>query len=97
MFFPTHSFSIFDLVKTVMPFSRFTEKIPRERFDDILESAEILIKYFGYIDRERLIADKFKKWKYQYRGRFDYEHIIPISTEARQKLSRINQRQSGRQ
>ncbi|MGV8134841.1 MAG: tRNA uridine-5-carboxymethylaminomethyl(34) synthesis enzyme MnmG [Mangrovibacterium sp.] len=88
--------SIFDLVKAVVPFSRFTEKIPHERFDEILESAEILVKYSGYIDRERLIADKFKRMEnISIEGRFDYEHIHSISTEARQKLSRINPKTIG--
>ncbi len=88
--------SIFDVVESVAPFCRFLEKIPDNRFNEILESAEILIKYSGYIDRERLIADKFKRMEnISIEGRFDYESIHSISTEARQKLNRANPKTIG--
>lgn len=60
------------------------------------ESAEILIKYEGYIDREREIADKIKRLEdIVIENRFDYEKINSISTEARQKLKKINPKTIG--
>lgn len=65
--------------------------IEPERRDEILEAAEILIKYRGYIDRERLVADKIKRLEdVRLRGRFDYSTLSALSTEARQKLQRID-------
>ena len=88
--------SIFDVVVPIEPFHRFLERVPRERFEEILESAEILIKYSGYIDREKLMADKFKRMEsISIEDRFDYESIHSISTEARQKLSRIKPKTIG--
>lgn len=61
---------------------------PRLR-DEVVEAAEILIKYQGYIDRERLIADKLNRLEeVRITDRFDYSTITAISTEARQKLAK---------
>ena len=61
---------------------------PRLR-DEVVEAAEILIKYQGYIDRERLIADKLNRLEeVRISDRFDYSTITAISTEARQKLAK---------
>lgn len=61
---------------------------PRLR-DEVVEAAEILIKYQGYIDRERLIADKLNRLEeVRISERFDYSTITAISTEARQKLAK---------
>ncbi len=55
--------------------------------DEVVEAAEILIKYQGYIDRERMIADKLNRLEeVRISDRFDYSTITAISTEARQKL-----------
>lgn len=82
--------SIFDLTEEIKPFKSFLKDIPLDRFTEILESAEIAIKYSGYIDREKLVADKFKRLEnISIEGRFDYSKISTISTEARQKLSEI--------
>jgi tRNA uridine 5-carboxymethylaminomethyl modification enzyme len=82
--------SIFDLTQEITPFKSFLKDIPEDRFTEILESAEIAIKYSGYIDREKLVADKFKRLEnISIHGRFDYNKIATISTEARQKLSEI--------
>lgn len=60
------------------------------RRDEILEAAEILIKYNGYIERERLIAEKIRRLEDVRLGdRIDYDSVKSISTEARQKLKRI--------
>ena len=62
-----------------------------DRKDEIVEAAEILIKYDGYIKRERQIADKMHRLEdIRIKGHFRYEELHEISTEGRQKLSRIN-------
>ena len=62
-----------------------------ERKDEIVEAAEILIKYDGYIKRERQIADKMHRLEdIRIKGHFRYEELHEISTEGRQKLTRIN-------
>lgn len=61
------------------------------RRDEIIEAAEILLKYGGYIDRERQIAQKLRRLdEVKLRGRIDYSSVNSLSTEARQKLSRID-------
>lgn len=68
------------------------EKIEQlgSRSDEIVESAEINIKYKGYIERERLAADKLKRLNNIHLPKdFDYNSVQSLSTEARQKLSRI--------
>ncbi|MBL7966152.1 MAG: tRNA uridine-5-carboxymethylaminomethyl(34) synthesis enzyme MnmG [Prolixibacteraceae bacterium] len=82
--------SIFDLINDITPFTNLLKTIPENRFNEILESAEIEIKYSGYIEREKLVADKFKRLEnISIRGKFNYDNIHAISTEARQKLSEI--------
>ena len=82
--------SIFDLVEDIAPFKSFLKSVPTDRFNEIMESAEIAIKYAGYIDREKLVADKYRRLEnISIKGKFDYEKIHTISTEARQKLSEI--------
>ena len=61
------------------------------RRDEIIEAAEILIKYDGYIKREQQIADKMHRLEdIRIKGHFNYEELHEISTEGRQKLMRIN-------
>lgn len=63
----------------------------KERKEEIIEAAEIQIKYSGYIERERTIADKIQRLEnIRIRGRFDYPSLQSLSTEARQKLVRID-------
>lgn len=102
-----HSTKLFDLIlrpqlnistlENILPELR--EKIfqiDQLRRDEILESAEIQIKYSGYIDRERAIADKIHRLEdIQIENRFDYENILSLSTEARQKLTKINPKTIG--
>lgn len=60
------------------------------RREEIVEAAEIRIKYSGYIEREQLIADKIARLEnIKIKDKFDYLSIHQISTEARQKLQRI--------
>jgi tRNA uridine 5-carboxymethylaminomethyl modification enzyme len=66
------------------------------RGEEIFESAEIQIKYEGYIARERVMADKIKRLeKIVLDDQFDYERLKSISTEARQKLAKIKPRTIG--
>ena len=63
---------------------------PKNRHEEIAEAAEIRIKYQGYIERERQVAEKMHRLEnIKIRGHFDYEHLNAISTEARQKLMKI--------
>ena len=69
----------------------FLETVEYERRDEIVEAAEILIKYQGYIDRERVIADKIRRLEsVRLKGKVVYNDIKSLSTEARQKLTRID-------
>ena len=62
-----------------------------DRKEEIIEAAEVLIKYQGYIDRERLIADKIHRLEsIRIKGKFDYNSLNSLSTEARQKLIKID-------
>ena len=63
---------------------------PENRRAEISEAAEIRIKYKGYIEREKLVAEKMHRLEnIRIRGHFDYENLSAISTEARQKLAKI--------
>lgn len=65
------------------------DSIPVEIREETVEAAEILIKYSGYIDRERQIADKLRRLEdVRIADRFDYSTIRALSTEARQKLEK---------
>ncbi|MCL2597533.1 MAG: tRNA uridine-5-carboxymethylaminomethyl(34) synthesis enzyme MnmG [Paludibacter sp.] len=61
------------------------------RTEEIVESTEINLKYAGYIEREKLLADKLQRLeKIFIKGKIDYNSLKSLSTEARQKLSLIN-------
>lgn len=61
------------------------------RKEEITEAAEIKMKYKGYIEREKMIADKMHRLEdIRIRGRFKYPEMQQLSTEARQKLEKIN-------
>lgn len=82
--------SMEDMAKELPDFSSELEKI-NDRKDEIKEAAEILIKYEGYIKRERMIADKLSRLEnIKIKGKFDYNTIQSLSTEARQKLAKID-------
>ncbi len=71
--------------------SYIENNIEPDRREEIVEAAEILIKYNGYIERERLIADKISRLEDVRLGdKIDYDSVKSISTEARQKLKKIN-------
>lgn len=64
---------------------------PANRKEEIAEAAEIKMKYKGYIERERMIADKMHRLEdIKIKGRFKYAEMQQLSTEARQKLEKIN-------
>ena len=66
-------------------------KIEEGRRQEIVEAAEILVKYEGYIQREKVIADKISRLeKVKLRGKINYMEVQTISTEARQKLTKID-------
>ena len=82
--------SINQLASAIAPL-RAALDIDDARRDEIIEAAEILIKYDGYIKRERQIADKMHRLEdIRIKGHFNYEELHEISTEGRQKLVRIN-------
>ena len=61
------------------------------RKEEIIEATEVLLKYEGYIEREKLIAEKLQRLEHiNIRGRIDYNSIQSLSTEARQKLTKID-------
>lgn len=64
---------------------------PRNRKEEITEAAEIKMKYKGYIERERMVADKMHRLEdIKIKGRFKYSEMQQLSTEARQKLEKID-------
>lgn len=78
------------LAPMVSALQRHIDAIPSRR-EEIVEAAEIRIKYSGYIEREQMIADKIARLEnIRIKDKFDYASIQQISTEARQKLARIN-------
>ena len=65
------------------------EQLPNRK-EEIAEAAEIHIKYKGYIERERMVAEKMHRLEnIKIKGKFDYPNLSAISTEARQKLEKI--------
>lgn len=79
-----------NISESIPAFKEELDKV-EERTEEIKEAAEILIKYEGYINRERLIADKIERLEtIKIKGKFDYDSINSLSTEARQKLIKID-------
>ena len=88
--------SIFDLIEVITPFKTFLERVPEDRKMEIIEGAEIVIKYEGYINREKLLAEKLDKFEnINIENKFNYSELKSISTEARQKLEKINPKTIG--
>ena len=81
--------SILQLAEWVPALERQLARIPSRR-EELIECAEILIKYSGYIERERQQAEKLERLEHVFiRETIDYSSIQALSTEARQKLERI--------
>ena len=88
--------SIFDLIKDIAPLQRILSTVPEDRKNEIIESAEILVKYSGYIEREKVLADKLGRLEdIVISNKFNYDELKSISTEGRQKLKAINPKTIG--
>mgnify|MGYP003084250622 FL=1 len=75
----------------IIPALKEATNLPENRKEEIAEAAEIQLKYQGYIEREKLIADKMHRLEnIKIKGRFKYSELHEISTEGRQKLEKIN-------
>lgn len=75
----------------IIPALKEAINVPENRKEEIVEAAEIQLKYQGYIEREKLIADKMHRLEnIKIKGRFNYSELHEISTEGRQKLEKIN-------
>ncbi|MBT3208687.1 MAG: tRNA uridine-5-carboxymethylaminomethyl(34) synthesis enzyme MnmG [Bacteroidetes bacterium] len=87
--------SILDIASVISPIQEMITKL-KSNSNEYIEAAEILMKYSGYIDRERKIADKLKRLEHiEISENFDYNRIYSLSTEARQKLTKILPRTIG--
>lgn len=82
--------NITDLAETVPALQSKIDEI-KSRKEEIVEATEVLLKYEGYIEREKLIAEKLLRLEHiPINGRIDYNSVLSLSTEARQKLTKIN-------
>lgn len=78
------------LRRGIKPLADFIAQLGDDRIDEIIEAVEIMIKYKGYLERERLLADKARRLEDLVLGdKFDYTTMTSLSTEARQKLDRL--------
>lgn len=83
-------FGLNDLAEAIPALKEKMSEI-NSRKDEIIESVEVILKYEGYIEREKQIAEKLHRLEHiPLQGRVDYASIQSLSTEARQKLIRIN-------
>jgi len=81
--------TILSIASFVEPLAALVDSLPDDRRLEIVEAAEILIKYEGYIARERLVAEKLRRLEdVKLSSDTDYSQIKSLSTEARQKLDR---------
>ena len=81
--------TIENIAKYIAPLENRLSRLGEWR-DEITEATEIEIKYSGYIERERELAQKMQRMEnIRIKGRFDYNSIESLSTEARQKLTAI--------
>jgi len=81
--------NILDLATTVPALHDKIDEIGSKK-EEIIEATEVLMKYEGYIEREKLIAEKLLRLEHiNIFGRIDYNSILSLSTEARQKLTKI--------
>ena len=89
-----NNISLFDLIEIIPPLKKFvtTHNVDRE----VVEQVEIEVKYSGYIERERAIADKLQRLEeIRIPEDFDFMKVTSITIEARQKLSRIRPKTIG--
>lgn len=80
-----------DTLKEIIPALKEEINKANNRKEEIAEATEVRIKYKGYIEREKVVADKMHRLEnIKIRGHFDYSKLHEISTEGRQKLEKIN-------
>lgn len=81
----------FETIGNIIPSLREAiDRLPN-RNEEIAEAAEIKMKYKGYIEREKMVAEKMRRFEdIKIRGHFKYSELTQLSTEARQKLEAIN-------
>ncbi len=83
-------FTVMMLSEMIEPLRIQIEQLDTDRRDEIVEAAEILMKYEGYIEREKMTAEKLHRLEnIRIVDKFDYSSIKALSTEARQKLERL--------
>ncbi|WP_443701907.1 tRNA uridine-5-carboxymethylaminomethyl(34) synthesis enzyme MnmG [Prevotella sp.] len=81
----------FQNLSNIVPALKEALDSPQNRKEEITEAAEIKMKYKGYIERERMVADKMHRLEdIKIKDRFNYSEMQQLSTEARQKLEKIN-------
>ncbi|WP_440408710.1 tRNA uridine-5-carboxymethylaminomethyl(34) synthesis enzyme MnmG [Prevotella sp.] len=81
----------FHNLSNIVPALKEALDSPQNRKEEIAEAAEIKMKYKGYIERERMVADKMHRLEdIKIKDRFNYSEMQQLSTEARQKLEKIN-------
>ena len=86
---------IFNLIENYKPLSDFIKNIETDK-DEIIQSVETKIKYEGYVEREKIIAEKIKRLEnIRIKDDFKYNDLSSISIEARQKLSKIKPKNIG--
>ncbi len=84
------SISLMDLISFNQKIYDLVQSLPVELKEEIIEQAEIDVKYSGYIIREQMIADKIRKFEdLRIPEHFDYNKLQSLSTEAREKLNKI--------
>lgn len=80
-----------DNLSEIIPELKEIINTPINRKEEITEAAEVKMKYRGYIEREKIIADKMHRLEnIKIKDRFNYSEMQQLSTEARQKLKKIN-------
>lgn len=81
----------FQNLSNIVPALKEALDSPQNRKEEIAEATEIKMKYKGYIERERMVADKMHRLEdIKIKDRFNYSEMQQLSTEARQKLEKIN-------
>ena len=82
--------SIWDFIEFVPAFSKLVNSIDESIRKEVLDLVEISIKYSGYIERESVVADKYLRLEnISIANKFDYLKILSLSTEAREKLQKL--------
>jgi tRNA uridine 5-carboxymethylaminomethyl modification enzyme len=88
--------SIFDFIPAIPKLEKLYNSIDIGIRKEVMESSEILIKYSGYIDRESSVAEKYRRLEgIVIDKKFSYQELVSLSTEARQKLEKIQPKTIG--